>query len=152
MKRIRRLSRCALFIGIGFLLGLIAIEAADNLNLQAKLIWGTNDGKPNDPNLSEVEPGTAEKLRGVFKWKYYFEVSRTNFTVNAGAMTLLKMSRKCDVKVRNLGKSKVAVELYGEGKLLVQKRQPIKPGELLVLAGDDKNDTAWFVILTLQER
>ena len=44
------------------------------------------------------------------------------------------------------------VELIGEGKKLVQKRQAIKAGELVVLAGPDKNDTAWFVILHQQER
>jgi len=40
------------------------------------------------------------------------------------------------------------VKIFGEGKHLRTVRQPIPPGEMLVLAGDDKNDTAWFVVLT----
>jgi hypothetical protein len=41
------------------------------------------------------------------------------------------------------------VKLYGKGKLTVRKTQKINRSELLVLAGDDKNDTAWFVVLSL---
>lgn len=120
--------------------------------MQAELIWGTNGDKPNDPRLKEIDPKTAKKLAGIFKWKNYFEVGRTNFTVAVGATRKVTMSPKCDVKVQNLGGSKVEVELIGEGKKLVQKRQAIKAGELVVLAGPDKNDTAWFVILHQHER
>ena len=153
MKRFFPLGQFALVAVLFFFLCLIAVTAGgDDLNLQAKLIWGSNGSKPKNPNVKAVDRETADKLRGVFKWKDYYEVRRTNFTVAAGATTKVNMSRKCDVQVQNLGKFKVEVELFGEGKMLVQKRQTIKAGELLVLAGDDKNDTAWFVILTHNER
>ena len=45
-----------------------------------------------------------------------------------------------------------AQKLYGQGKMVVRKTQKIKAGELLVLAGDDKNDTAWFVVLSQVEK
>jgi hypothetical protein len=35
--------------------------------------------------------------------------------------------------------------------MVVKKRQGLTPGELLVLAGDDKDDTAWFVVIRLQQ-
>jgi hypothetical protein len=119
----------------------------DDLSLQAKLIWGTDGDKPKDRKLQDVDPETTRKFRGVFKWKNYYEVSRTNFVVAAAATRTVRMSPKCEVKVTNQGKSRVAVELFGEGKMVVEKRQVLKPGELLVLAGDDKNNTAWFVVL-----
>jgi hypothetical protein len=74
-----------------------------DLDLRAKLIWATNGDKPKDPRLKEIDPKTAEKLAGVFKWKNYFEVGRTNFTVTVGATRKVTMSPKCDVKVQNLG-------------------------------------------------
>jgi len=153
MKKLPPLSYAILPAAVfGAILVTFAGAGAGDLNLQAKLIWGTNGGKPNDPSLKEVDPKTAEKLAGVFRWKSYYEVSRTNFTVAAATTKTVRMSPKCDVKVNNQGKSQLEVELYGKGKMVVRKRQQLALGELLVLAGDDKNDTAWFVIMNLNDR
>src|SRR5438034_10683711 len=107
-----------------------------DLNLQAQLVWGTNNEKPDDPKLKEVDPGVAEKLRKVFKWKNYFEVKRQNFTVAAGSPKKVKMSDDCEIEVQSLGSSSIEVKLYGKGKLAVRRTQKISPSELLVLAGD----------------
>ncbi len=127
-------------------------SASADLSLSAQLIWGTNNEKPDDPKLKEITREVGEKLRGVFKWKNYFEVSRQNFKVNSSATRKVKMSEQCEIEVQNLGGSAVEVKLFGKGKLVVKKRQVFKPGELLVLAGDDKNDTAWFVVLTMSDK
>ena len=119
-----------------------------DLNLLAQLVWGTNNEKPGDPKLKEVDPGVAEKLRKVFKWKNYFEVKRQSFTVAVGSPKKVKMSDDCEIEVQNLGNSSIEVKLYGKGKLAVRKTQKISSSELLVLAGDDKDDTAWFVVLS----
>jgi hypothetical protein len=119
------------------------------LNLKAQLVWGTNNDKPDDPKLKEMDKSIGEKLRKVFKWKNYFEVNRQNFTAVAGTPKKVRMSDHCEIEVQNLGNSSIEVKLYGKGKLTVRKTQKIKRSELLVLAGDDKNDTAWFVVLSL---
>ena len=119
-----------------------------DLNLQAQLVWGTNKEKPDDPKLKEVDPSVAEKLRKVFKWKNYFEVNKQNVTITVGSPKKVKMSDHCEIEVQNLGGSSIEVKLYGKGKLAVRKTQKINPSELLVLAGDDKDDTAWFVVLS----
>ena len=153
MKRLPPFGQAILITTVfSTILVTLAGAGAGDLNLQAKLIWATNGDKPNDQDLKEVDPKTAEKLGGVFKWKSYYEVSRTNFTVAAATTKTVKMSPKCDVKVSNQGKSQLEVELYGKGKMVVRKRQQLAVGELLVLAGDDKNDTAWFVIMNLNDR
>ena len=122
------------------------------MNLRAQLVWGTNNDKPDDPKLKEVDQQVKDKLRGVFKWKNYFEVNRQSFTVIASVPKKVRMSDLCEIEVQNLGNSSVELKLYGKGKMVVRKTQKIKSGELLVLAGDDKNDTAWFVVLSLIER
>ena len=120
------------------------------LSLQARLLWGTDTGKPKgQEQLKELDAATRQKLKGVFKWKDYYEVERQDFRVLPASKKRIRLSPKCEVEVENQGDAQVAVNLYGEGKLVVKKRQVIKQGELLVLAGDDKNDTAWFVILAL---
>ena len=102
--------------------------------------------------MRTVEPETAGKLAKVFKWQSYYEVSRTNFTVSAGGTKKVVMSPKCDIEVEYLGASNVNVRLYGKGKMVVCKRQTISPGELAVVAGPDKNDTAWFVVLKRERK
>lgn len=126
-------------------------SASGDLKLQAQLVWGTNNEKPDDPKLKEVDSNVTDKLRGVFKWKNYFEVHREGFNVAASGSKKVKMSDHCEIEVQNLGSSSVEVKLYGKGKLVVKKKQLLKPRELLVLAGDDKNDTAWFVVLSSSE-
>ena len=138
------LAGVALFCASSFL---VRSGPAD-LNLQAQLVWGTNKEKPDDPKLKEVDPSVAEKLRKVFKWKNYFEVNRQHFTVPVGSPKRVKMSDDCEIEVQNLGNSSIEVKLFGKGKLAVRKTQKISPSELLVLAGDDKDDTAWFVVLS----
>jgi len=95
-----------------------------------------------------VDRSVAEKLRKVFKWKNYFEVNRQHFTVPVGSPKSVKMSDDCRIEVQNLGNASIEVKLYGKGKLAVRKTQKISLSELLVLAGDDKDDTAWFVVLS----
>ena len=140
--------------GVLFLLGICAArpQAADELQLRARLIWGANNPKPAEvSDFKPVDNETAEKLGAVFKWMKYFEVSREQFSVPVSNRKRVRMSDKCVIEVENLGESSVEVKLHGRGKMVLKKRQRIKEGELLVLAGDDKNDTAWFVVITRQE-
>lgn len=124
-----------------------AQAAPGEMRLEAHLIWGTDAGKPADPKLKEVSQSTKDKLRKVFKWKDYYEVDAQDFKVPVASKKRVRMSAKCEIEVENLGDSLLEVKLYGEGKLVVKKKQALPEGELLVLAGDDKDDTAWFVIL-----
>jgi hypothetical protein len=122
---------------------------AEDLRLVAQLIWSTDGAKPADAKIKELDKETQVKLKGVFRWKNYYEVSREEFRVPAESKQRVRMSKKCEIEVEHQGRSAIEVKLYGEGKLLLTKRQVLRPGELLVLAGDDKDDTAWFVILSL---
>ncbi len=128
------------------------VAGTDDLTLHAKLIWGANGQKPNDPKVQAVDAETAKKLSKVFKWQSYYEVSRTNFVVTAGTRRKVSMSPQCDLEVEYLGTSSVKVKLYGEGKMVVCKSQTITPGEIAVVAGPDKNDTAWFVVLRRENK
>jgi len=150
MKRMFRCGGITLAAVVVFFSSIYLVRCAGTeLNLKAQLVWGTNNDKPGDPKLKEMDRGVGEKLRKVFKWKNYFEVNRQNFTASTGTPKRVRMSDHCEIEVQNLGNSSIEVKLYGKGKLTVRKTQKINSSELLVLAGDDKNDTAWFVVLSL---
>lgn len=124
------------------------ILAAGETVYQVQLIWGTNGDKPKDKALKEVDPQLQKKLKGVFKWKNYFEVNKKALSVPKETAQRLTLSDKCDIEVEDLGSSRAEVRLFGEGTLVLKKAQTVVPGEMIVVAGNSKDDTAWFVVLT----
>ena len=123
--------------------------AGEELGMKATLIWGCDEEKPSDPKIKPVSPEMAKRLKGIFKWKHYFEVKNESAKIQEKATKKFVLSDKCTVEVKNDGKTYNA-KLFGEGKLLKALDQADKQVDM-VLAGDDpKNMTAWFVILTPQ--
>ena len=117
----------------------------------AILIWGTDGEKPADKPLKDVDGKLTEKFRKIFKWKNYFEVSRDDVQLTTAERKNVKLSPKCDVKMHLNFKGELEVELHGEGKLVYHGVQSMPLKDLLILAGDDKNATAWFVVLKPQQ-
>lgn len=119
--------------------------------MRATLIWGCDDENPKDQTIKPVDAEMSKRLHGIFKWKHYFIVTNMTAVVPEKMSKKMVLSKKCEVEVQNKNATKsYQAKLYGENKLLKELEQPIKLGEDLVLAGDDKNATAWFVILTPQ--
>ena len=142
--------------GLALLLSVLTatqLQAAE-LRLEGKLIWGTNDEKSPDAKHKPVDEVTAAKLRKVFKWKNYFEVNRKTAVIPSRGTGQLVMSQQCVVEITELAGPRVEVKLIGKGKPVNRTTtQGLSKGESFVLAGDDKNDCAWFVIITeLEEK
>ncbi len=113
----------------------------------AQLIWGTDGPKPTDKELKAVSADVDRRLRRIFKWKNYYEISRTNFVFSRTQPAKVDMSSDCRIEVVQEAGGEVEIQLFGKGKLVVKKRQRIVRGETVVLAGDDKDDNAWFVLV-----
>lgn len=132
--------------GWGFLqLGVASVPV--ETRVQAILIWGTDEAKPTGKSLKEVDPKLREKLGKIFKWQKYFEVSRQNAAALPGKVQVVKLSDECSVEIKILPENLAEVKLIGKGKTLVTRRHSFAKPDALVLAGDDKNNTAWFVVL-----
>src|SRR5258705_105041 len=112
------------------LLGSVSTALAGNdLTMKATLIWGCDEEKPNDPKIKPVSPEMAKRLRGIFKWKYYFEVKTESAKIAEKGTKDFVLSDKCTVKLKNDGKSYEA-KLFGENKLLKAISQQISIGAL----------------------
>jgi hypothetical protein len=150
--RMRPLHNAATFLFIALALaltsqGLTAGEHTENtLRVEAKLIWGTNDETSPDPNHKKLNSDLARKLKKTFKWENYFEITRKTVDLRKGESKSIKLSDECTVVVTNLGGTKAKVELFGKGKLVQTKECTIAEKDL-VIGGDDKNNTAWFVVV-----
>jgi hypothetical protein len=155
MRTIRScLGVLACFFSIGS--GTLIADAAEGvLNFKVQLIWGTNKEKSEfdaskHKELQDVDPKCVDKLKKMFKWEHYYQIQKADLAVAEGKSEKKKLSDKCIVEVKNSGKAKIDVHLWGEGKL-VQTVRGHPAGTAVVLGGGDKNDTAWFVMLTPKE-
>lgn len=117
---------------------------------RAQLIWASNDNLESS-DLKPLDPNTTDKLRKVFKWQNYWEINRKYVELMSDGREIAKISEDCELslkKIKSDDESKVEVVLFGKQNPIVKKTQPIHMNECLVLAGPDKDGTAWFVILT----
>ena len=136
-----------------FLIALVACAAlvqshAGDQKFAAMLIWGTDGEKPEgkEKELKDVDPALKEKFGKIFKWKNYFEVNRTNITVKPTEPREIELSSKCKVKINHTDKG-TEIELIGDGKSVSKQTITMPIKDIHVIAGPDKNATAWFVVL-----
>jgi hypothetical protein len=127
---------------------LAATAWAAERQMQARLVWGTNHEKPDNPKLKPLDGELARKLKNLpLKFNNYFEVNRQTFTINDQEYRKVEMSQKCYIEVKDKGESRVAVKLYGEGKLVSRVDKPLPKGETVAIAGDTKDGSAWLVVV-----
>lgn len=142
---IRRLCILALLASF---LALPACAIAAERQMEARLVWGTDHDKPDDPSLKPLDGSLAKKLKSLpLKFKNYFEVNRQFFAINDKGYKRVEMSKKCYIEVKDKGESRVTVKLDGEGKLVRRVDDPLPKGETLGIAGDTKDGSAWLVIV-----
>src|SRR6266404_1803467 len=130
-----------------FLLAAADLRAED-LNIEAQLIWGTNSEKMPEPALPECGQAMAEKFRKVFKWKHYYLVNKQNTIIPSRSTKQITLSKQCTIEITELAGPKVEVTLIGDQKRVNKTVKPLSKGECFVIAGEDKNETAWFVVIT----
>jgi hypothetical protein len=134
---------------VGGLMAAALPACAEELKIEATLIWATNDEKSPNPKHKPVDPKLAEEFRKIFMWKNYFEVSRTNGVVPSRGTKPFRVSNKCVVEITELEGPKVEVKLIGEGKALNQTTKALSRGTYFTLGGGDKkNGSAWFVVIS----
>ena len=142
---------------IAFMLAMVpAWTGTTDAVLKAQLVWATDQAKPK-PEFKELDKKLGDKLRKMFKWKNYFEISRQEVNLPASGSRKVRMSQKCELELRLSDDGSVEVKLFGEGKLVKTIRQPLKPlqkGEYAAIGGDDKDSygDAWFVVLSADQR
>jgi hypothetical protein len=126
-----------------FLLAASAAKAGD-LNLETRLMWGTNDEK-GGPNCKPVDAELAATLHRTFKWTHYFEITKQVTAIPEKQTRAVKMSERCTLRIKNLGGSRVEISCIGQGKEVDKTAHTLRANKWLVLGGNDKNNTAWFI-------
>lgn len=123
--------------------------AEESLHVEAILVWGSNNPISPDPKHIPVDQYLLKKLtNSPYKWKYYFEVPpRQALDIGVGETKKgIRISQPCSLDVKNLGKNRVEVHLYGKGKPVLINTEPFDD-RYLIYAGPSENETAWFVVI-----
>lgn len=125
--------------------------AAPDIQLEALLVWATNDSASPKPEHKPVDGDLKKKFEAMpFKWKNYFEEKRVPFSIATNQYTRVAMNDRCAFDVKDLGTYRVKVKFYGKDKEVVRHEKPLPTGETLIFAGDDKDDksqSAWFMVI-----
>ena len=147
------------FLNLALLAGVIAmgswmsaLAAPVELKLQAQLVWGTNEKISAEAGFKEVDSLLQARLRNVFKWQTYYEITRKGFAVPEGKPQTVKLSDDCTIEVKQLAANRIEVKLIGKGRPVVTRALELRPATPLVIGGDDKNNTAWFVVITQTDK
>ena len=129
-----------LFVSGGFV-----VVQANPITVQARLVLGTST---EQKGKTEVSDTIRKRLAKVFKWMKYYELRSRRLGIVDGATTTAKLSKTTKIEVSNRKNGRIAVSLFSEGKMLVQKSQTLKLGSCMVLAGESGTDSAWFIVLS----
>ena len=144
--RLRPPARWLKILAPLLLLALVAGPVrAEDIKIEALLIWASNGDTNLNPKVQDTR--VTEALAKTFKWKNYSQITNRTAVIAGDATQTLEMSPKCSVKVKNLGAGKVQVECFGEGKFVSRGDYSLAEGKWFTLAGPDKNDSAWFIVM-----
>jgi hypothetical protein len=128
--------------------GASSLAAADS-KLEVQLVWGTNEDSSSDPKHKPLEEELAKKL-GMFKWKNYFTVNRHEVLVG-GQTKKVRLSSQCEIGIKHLDGHRYQIDVYGEGRHIRKITEKITRQNPLGIAGDDKNDCAWIILIREKE-
>ena len=157
MKHLWMIRLGCLRLGCLLMMGLMlpAASVAGDLKLRLELAWGTDGTPPDGKNLKELDTKGREKLRH-FRWKNYWVVKSTQIDLDSKASQKVPLDR-CQVDLKTTGDGQVEVRLQSINdakevklvKTLHHSLEAFKHGEVLIIAGDDKEkwNDAWFVII-----
>lgn len=128
---------------------------AEDTPLRVQLVWGTNDPKPENDKLKEVDSKLADELRSLLKWMNYFQVEEKVINLPHKGDQKVKLSPKCEVVLRYKDENTVEIQLIGEGQLYGKPQQKqiaeLKGGHRWTIGGKDtqKWGDAWFVVVSV---
>jgi hypothetical protein len=131
-----------------FFLGIAMVSRGGDMELEARLVWGTSDDKC-DAKCKPMDADLAGKLHGMFKWKNYYEITNKVAALSLNRVRTIKMSDQLTLELKNVGGSRVEVNCIGLGKQVAKGAYTLDPPKWLVLGGNCDNNTAyntaWFI-------
>src|SRR5881397_732703 len=100
-----------LLFALVFLLAAVGAHA-EEIKLEAKLIWASNEPKSPKKEHKPVDDATAEKLRKIRpQWKYFFVETNVVQIVPSRGSNKFTLSKECTLEITELEGPRVEVKL-----------------------------------------
>jgi hypothetical protein len=117
----------------------------DGITFYLQLIRGTADDQPPSPEAKPVGSELTRRLQ-MFKWKNYWEISRSAVLIEPGGRNRQRMSPRHEVEISLVPAHQMTISIYTDGKLTRRRTQPLDTP--FCIAGGDKEETqAWFIVV-----
>ena len=123
---------------------------ADDANVSATMILASNEDKPSDKRLKQIEP----KLRKIFGFKTYQQSGSGSGRCSIPGETTLSLGGKFKLmaKIEDAGDKKLRVHIrWTEGKkAMIDTTMVRRRGDPIILGGPMQGDATLIVSLTVK--
>ncbi|MSR42504.1 MAG: hypothetical protein EXS29_01820 [Pedosphaera sp.] len=125
------------------------LAAEPILNVEVRLVWGTDDAKSPHADFKKMDPKLAETLRRSFRWTEYYEGKMQKVQAPSETSQRVTLADDCYVELKNLGKSKIEVKYFTGTKQIGKTVNTLPPQNWLTVGSVDKSNSAKFVMMRL---
>ena len=131
----------------GLVLAVMSTRAAD-LKLEAKLIWGSNDptDKVQHPSWLKTRNFLLD-LHRIFKWDNYYEINTKDVSIPQDENRHFADEREMQVGGKESRQQSHRSKLHRQRQASQPRNHSLPPGQWFTLGGNDKNNSAWFVVM-----
>ncbi len=145
MLRFNQTISWLLFLSVA---GFVNVHAADTqkVTFYVQLIRGSDSAKPDDPAWKPVGAKLDKNLRGVFRWKSYWEVKRQTVVLGTGEIRRFHLTADREVEIKLIDPPNTQIRLFYKGELTRCSHQPIRE-HMSILGGESKSGECWFVVV-----
>ena len=111
-----------------------------------QLIRGNDEEQPAVPGAKAIGPKLSKSLHAVFRWKNYWEISRQEVSVAAGAKAKVVLSKERTVEIDLSQRNKRTVTAFSDRKPVGSTTK--QAGNAMTIIGADRDvRSAWFVVV-----
>lgn len=120
------------------------------VKFHVQLIYATNSDKPPAKGWKKVGPKLRKELSPVFKWKEFWQVSRTELTVPAGQAAKTRLTENRELEIHFQPDGRLQLMMYRD-KRLVRTMKNMAADDRIIMGGESTNDDAWFAVVRRDE-
>jgi hypothetical protein len=136
-----------LFAYASVLTVVLAASAARKLDCYVQLVRGSDSPGPLPAAAKEVGPLLRQRLKPIFKWKYYFVNQQEKITLQKDKPWKLRLDNGQDLEVQWRSDDQIQVSLR-KGKRQTSKTQQRNHPELMIIEGiESQNQEPWFIVI-----
>jgi len=118
----------------------------EKIAFYVQLIRGDNEKQAPDREARLIGPKLSHRLRPIFKWENYWEISRQKVEVDPGKKARIRLNKEREVEIDLTDATKRTVVAYQSGKPVSRTTRPV--GNTMIITGGDRDSqSVWFIVV-----